>query len=184
MTCGSEIEDWFQNNFPINNDEYYIEHKQGTNVFTIKKEPDSENNNSEMVLNNTSITFKDFLSKPLKFDLNMTTESEIIDWFLRNFPISIKEKNYIQHKKGSNLFIIKSPRENLKEVTANVFINPEEYLDVHLRFDLDITDENEIENWMAKSIKYWVDIGPPTGIFYYVEHADGSDLFIIRKQLL
>ena len=114
MTTESETEDWLQNNFPINNDEYYIEHKQRTNVFTIKKEPNSESNNSEMVLSNIGISFKDFLNTPLTFDLNMITESEIADWFLKNFPITIKEKYYIQHKKSSNLFIIKSARENSK----------------------------------------------------------------------
>ena len=46
MTSEMEIEDWLVGNLAINNDEYYIEHKQGTNVFTIRKEPDIESNNS------------------------------------------------------------------------------------------------------------------------------------------
>ena len=50
-----EIEDWLVDNLAVNNDEYYIEHKQGTNVFRIRKEPDSESNNSEMVLTNLTI---------------------------------------------------------------------------------------------------------------------------------
>ena len=49
MTNEMEIEDWLVDTLAVNNDEYSIEHKQGTNVFRIRKEPDSESNNSEMV---------------------------------------------------------------------------------------------------------------------------------------
>ena len=45
MTSEMEIEDWLVDNLAINNGEYYIEHKQGTNVFRIRKEPDTESNN-------------------------------------------------------------------------------------------------------------------------------------------
>ena len=51
MTSEMEIEDWLVENLALNHDEYYIGHKQGTNVFRITKEPDTESNNSEMVLN-------------------------------------------------------------------------------------------------------------------------------------
>ena len=44
-----EIEDWLVDNLAVNNDEYYIEHNQGTNVFRIRKEPGSESNNSELI---------------------------------------------------------------------------------------------------------------------------------------
>ena len=42
MTDEMEIEDWLVDNLAVNNDEYYIELKQGTNVFRIRKEPDSQ----------------------------------------------------------------------------------------------------------------------------------------------
>ena len=71
MTDEMKIEDWLVNNLAVNNDE----HKQGTNVFRIRKEPDSESNNSEMVLTNLTINPEDFLNLPLLFSLNMTRES-------------------------------------------------------------------------------------------------------------
>ena len=77
MTSEMEIEDWLVDNLAINNDEYYIEHKQGTNVFRIRKKPDTESNNSEMVLNNITVNMEDFIKIPLLFDLNKTLESEI-----------------------------------------------------------------------------------------------------------
>ena len=42
MTGEMEIEDWLVDNLAKNNDEYYTEHKQGTNVFRISIEPDCE----------------------------------------------------------------------------------------------------------------------------------------------
>ena len=84
MTDEIEIEDWLVDNLAVNNDEYYIEHEQGTNVFRIRKEPDSESNNSEMVLTNLTINPEDFLNLSLLFNLNMTRESEIEDWLLKN----------------------------------------------------------------------------------------------------
>ena len=71
MTDEMETEDWLVNNLTVNNDEYYIEHKQGTNVFRLRKEPDSESNNSEMVLTNLTINPEDFLNLPLLFNLNI-----------------------------------------------------------------------------------------------------------------
>ena len=79
ITDEMEIEDWLVDNLAANNDEYYTEHKQGTNVFRIRKEPDSKSNNSEMVLTNLTINPEDFLNLPLLFNLNMTRESEIED---------------------------------------------------------------------------------------------------------
>ena len=77
MTSEMEIEDWLVDNLAINNDEYYIEHKQGTNVFRIRKEPDTESNNSEMVLNNITVNMEGFINTSLLFYLNKTLESEI-----------------------------------------------------------------------------------------------------------
>ena len=79
------------------NEEYYIQHKQGTNVFRITREPDSESNNSEMVLTNLIINPEDFLNLPSLFNLNMTRESEIEDWLLRNIQTNNKEEYYIEH---------------------------------------------------------------------------------------
>ena len=111
MTSEMEIEDWLVDNLTINNDEYYIEPKQGTNFFRIRKEPDTENN-SEMVLNNITVNMEDFINVPLLFDLNKTLESEIKNWILRNIPISSKEEYYIEHKKGSSFFIVRNTRTN------------------------------------------------------------------------
>ena len=45
----------------------------------------------------------------LTFDLNMTSESEIEDWLLRNFPkINSKSKYYIEHEKGSDFVKIQN----------------------------------------------------------------------------
>ena len=174
MTSEMEIEDWLVDNLAINNDEYYIEHKQGTNVFRIRKEPDTENN-SEMVLNNITVNMEDFINVPLLFDLNKTLESEIKNWIVRNIPISSKEEYYIEHEKGSNLFIVRNTRTNSEAVRANAFINPEEYLNVPLWFDLDETDETEIEVW------YWIRRnGDNTRC--YIDHGDGSNLFVIRRE--
>ena len=110
-----------------------------------------------------------------------TLESEIKDWIAKNIPINSQEEYYIEHKKCSNLFIVRNIRTNSEAVRAIAFINPEEYLNVPLRFDLDETSEIEIENWIVKSISYWVSINAPTGR-YYIDHVDGSNLFIIRKK--
>ena len=99
MTDEMEIEDCLVDNLAVNNDEYYTEHKQGTNIFRIRKEPDSESNNSEMVLINLAINPEDFLNLPLLLNLNMTRESEIEDWFLRNIQTNNKEEYYIDKKK-------------------------------------------------------------------------------------
>ena len=156
ITDEMEIEDWLVDNLAVNNDEYYIEHKQGTNVFRIRKEPDSESNNSEMVQTNLTNNLEDFLNLPLLFNLNKTREREIEDWLLRNVQINNEEEYYIEHKKGSNLFIVRKPSANSDAVKANSFINPEEFLNVPLLFNLNKTSENEIENWMVKSIRYWI----------------------------
>ena len=150
------FEDWLVENLAVNNDEYYIEHKQGMNFFRIRKEPDSESNNSEMVLTNLTINPEDFLNLLLLFNLTMTRESEIEDWLLRNIQTNNKEQYYIEHKKGSNLFTVRKPSANSDALKANSFINPEEFLNVPLLFDLNKTSENEIENWMVKSIPYWI----------------------------
>ena len=184
MTDEMEIEDWLVDNLAVNNDEYYTEHKQGTNVFRTRKEPDSESNNSEMVLTNLTINPEDFLNSPLLFNLNMTRESEIKDWLQRNIRTNNKEENYIEHKKGSKLFIVRKPSANSDAVKANSFINPEEFLNVPLFFDLNKTTETEIDNWMAKSIRYWITRNPPTGRFCYIDHENGSNLFVIRKTAL
>ena len=73
MTDQMQVEDNLQNNLPISNDDYYINHKQGTNVFWIKNQPTIESVNSEMALDDLKIKLKDFLNSPLLFDLNMTS---------------------------------------------------------------------------------------------------------------
>ena len=181
MTSEMEIEDWLVDNLAINNDECYIEHKQGINVFRVRKELDTESNNSEMVLNNITINIEDFINIPLLFDLNKTLESEIKNWIVKNRPINSKEEYYIEHKKGSNLFIVRNTRTNSEVVKAKAFINPEEYLNVPLRFDLDETSESEIEKWIVKSIKYWITRNADN-TRYYIDHVDGSDVFIITRE--
>ena len=180
MTSEMEIEDWLVENLALNKDECHIEHKQGTNVFRIRREPDTENNNPEMVLNNIAVNKEDFVNIPLLFGLNKTLESEIKDWIAKNIPINSKEEHYIKHKKSSNLFIV---RTNSEAVRANAFINSEEYLNVPLRFDLDETSETEIENGIVKSIRYWITRNAPTGNSRcYTDHSDGSNLFIRRRE--
>ena len=144
-----KIEDCLVDNLAINNDEYYIEHKQGTNVFRIRKEPDTESNNSEMVLNNITVNMEDLIKIPLLFDLNKTPESGIKNWIVKNILINSKKEYYIEHKKGSNLFIVRNTRTNSEAVRKNAFINPEEYLNVPLRFDLNEASDREIEKWIV-----------------------------------
>ena len=114
------------------------------------------------------------------FDLNKTLERDIKEWIRNNTPLNSKEE-HIEHKKGSNLFIISSIQKSSEAVRANAFINPEEYLNVPLLFDLDETSELEIENWILKSVRYWITKNAPTGR-YYIDHVDDSNLFIIRKE--
>ena len=186
MVSGSEIMDWIMDNLPIDNDTYYFDHEAESNVFTVKEEHTTERNNSEMVLNNVKFKLKDFLNMPLLFDLNMVSESEILDWFLRNFPRNnSKSKYYLEHDEGSDLFIVRSARENsklIKElIRKNRLIDPLVYVGVPLRFDLDEFDEIEIENHLAKSIRYLHDANLTRGVFYTLDHEIGSDIFIIRS---
>ena len=48
-----------------------------------------------MVLTNLTINPEDFLNLPLLFNLNMTRESEIEDWLLRNIQTNNEEEYYI-----------------------------------------------------------------------------------------
>ena len=97
---------------------------------------------------------------------------------MRNIQANNQEECYIEHKKGSNLFIV-----NLDAGKANSFINPEEFLNVPLLFDLNKTSENEFENWMVKSIRYWITKKAPTdNSRYYIDHPNHSNLFVIRRE--
>ena len=81
------------------------------------------------------------------------------------------------------MFIVRKPSANLDAVKANSFINPEEFLNVPLLFDLSKTSENEIENWMVKSIRYWITKNAPTdNNRYYIDHLNDSILFVIRRE--
>ena len=71
MVSESEIEEYLQNNLPINNADYYWDHGPGSKIFTIGKQPTIESVNSEVVLNDVKIKLKDFLNMPLMFDLNI-----------------------------------------------------------------------------------------------------------------
>ena len=91
MTDEFEVEDWLADNLAINNDKYYIKHRRGTNVFRIRKEPDTESNNSEMILNDLEVNIEDFIEVSLFFDLNQTSESEIKNWIEKSIPRNKKE---------------------------------------------------------------------------------------------
>ena len=99
LTSKMEIEDWLMDDLAINNDEYYIEHKQGTNVFRIRKERDTESNNSEMVLNNITVNMEDFIKIPLIFDLKKTLKSGIKNWILKKIPVNVKKSIILNTKK-------------------------------------------------------------------------------------
>ena len=74
MTRESEIEDWLLINIQANNkEEYYIEHKKGSNLFTVRK-PSA---NSDAVKANSFVNPEEFLNVPLLLDLNKTSENEI-----------------------------------------------------------------------------------------------------------
>ena len=135
-----------------------------------------------MVLTNLTINPEDFLNLPLLFNLNMTREREIEGWILKNIQRNNKEEYYIEHKKGSNLCIVRRPSANLDAVKGNSFINLDEFLNVPSLFDLNKTSENEIENWMVKSIRYWITKNAPTyNSKYYIDHLNDSNLLVIRR---
>ena len=52
-------------------------------------------------------------------------------------------------------------------------INPLVYVGLPLHFDLDETDEIEIDNHLAKSIKYFDDRNLTCGVFYTLDHEIG-----------
>ena len=91
MTDEFEVEDWLADNLAINNGKYYIKQRRGTNVFRIRKEPDTESNNSEMILNDLEVNIEDFIEVSLFFDLNQTSESEIKNWIEKSIPRNKKE---------------------------------------------------------------------------------------------
>ena len=116
----------------------------------------------------------------LKPNLNMASESEIEDWLLRNFPKNnSKSKYYIEHEKGSDLYVTRSARENSKLIKELIkikrLIDLLVYVRVSLQFDLLQFDH------LAKSIKYFHDNNLTGGVFYTVDHEIGSDLFMIRR---
>ena len=102
---------------------------------------------------------------------------------MRNIQTNNEEEYYIEHKKDSSLFIVRKPSANLVAVKAISFINPEEFLKVPWLSDLNKTSENEIENWIVKSIWYWITKNAPTdNSRYYIDHPNDSNLFLIRRE--
>ena len=102
---------------------------------------------------------------------------------MRNIQTNNEKEYYIEHKKGSNLFIVRKPGANSDAVKANSFINLEEFLNVPLLFDLSKTSENKIENWMVKSMRYGIIKNVPTGNKrYYIDHPNDSNLFVIKRE--
>ena len=139
-----------------------------------------------MVLDDLKIKLMDFLNLGLLFDLNVTSESEIEDWLFRNFPKdNSKNKYYTEHEKGSDLYAIRSVHENSKPIKElirrNRLIDSLVYVGVPLQFDLNEIDEIEIDNHLAKSVKYFHDRNLTRGVFYTLDHEIGSDIFIIRR---
>ena len=61
-------------------------------------------------------------------------------------------------------------RGNSAVVQANFTINPEDFLGVPLLFNLRMTDEMEIENWLVGKL----------AVKYYIEHKQGTNVFRIR----
>ena len=97
-----------------------------------------------------------------------------------NIPFDTKEEHYVEHEEGSNLFKVRNKRRNSELVRANAFINPQEYLNIPILFDLDETRKYEIEKWIVKNIRYWLTVtGDKTK--FYLDHADGSEKFVIRQ---
>ena len=116
----------------------------------------------------------------------MITETEILKWFWRNFSKSnTKSKYYIEHEKGSDLFVVRSVRFNtelIKELMNNNRpIDPQVLVGVPMKFDLDEIDEPEIEAQIANSIRYVIDRHLTRGVLYTLEHENGSDTFIRRR---
>ena len=181
MTDEFEIENWLQDNLAINNDGYYIEHKRGTNVFRISKVPDTESNNSKMVLNDLDINIEDSIDVPLFFNSYQTLESEIKNWIEKNISFETEEEYYVEHEEGSNLFKVRNKCKNSESVRTNAFINSQDYLNIPILFDLDETTEDEIEEWIIKSIRYWLTVTGDNTKFY-LDHAVGSEKFVIRQR--
>ena len=181
MTDKFEVEDWLADNLALNNDDYYIKHKCGSNVFRIRKEPDAESNNSEMVLNNLDIDIEGFIGPPLFFNLNQTTESGIKNWIEKNILVELEEDYYVEHEEGSDLFKVRNKRKNYESLRAGGFINPQSYLNVPIQLDLDGTNEDKIEEWIVKCIRYWLMVTRDNTKFYF-ENTNGSDEFVMKKR--
>ena len=60
-------------------------------------------------------------------------------------------------------------------------MDPLVYVGVPLHFYLDEIDEIEIENHLAKSIRYLNDTNLTRGVLYTLDHEIDSDKFIIRR---
>ena len=58
-----------------------------------------------MVLDDLKIKLKDFLNSTLLFNLNMTSESEIEDWLLRNFPKTIAKVDIVLNMKRAQTYL-------------------------------------------------------------------------------
>ena len=65
-------------------------------------------------------------------------------------------------------------RGNSAAVNTLFSIDPKDYLDKLLVFDLKSTGEEEIFDWLLSNIS-------PDNDTYYIEHNDGSNVFRIRK---
>ena len=83
---------------------------------------------------------------------------------------AISHPNTIRKIREKNL-----ARGNSAAVKVDFAIDPEDYLDKPLVFDLKMTTEDEIFDWLVTNMAVDNDI-------YYIEHKDGSNIFRIRKE--
>ena len=65
-------------------------------------------------------------------------------------------------------------RGNSAGVQAQVTIDPEDYVDKLLLFDMSKTTEYEVFDWLISNMSTDNDI-------YYIEHEEGSNVFRTRK---
>ena len=90
----------------------------------------------------------------------------------KDFIVTSEKLMHVRDRK--KLIEKRLARGNSTAVHALFTINPEDYVDKPLLFDLSKTTEDEIFDWLISNMSTDNNI-------YYIEHEEGSNVFRIRK---
>ena len=86
----------------------------------------------------------------------------------------LKEKQLLTQKLEKKIKEKRLARGNSAAVKADFAIDPEDYIDKLLVFDLKTTSEYEVIDWLVTNMAVDNDI-------YYTQYEEGSNVFRIRK---